>query len=240
MAALQARTALSLFHWRWTEAQSALERFYEISGSSQFNGTWFWSWSGNADEALRVAAREVERNPRSWGAHLTQGFVLNYDKQHAAAVSAFREALSVSPTAPTYASLAIPEAARGNVADARRALETAEELLGENRNIITLLDIAYGFGRIGDHERARELFVEIEEAVRLGQDIGAGGHAVLHLAVGEYDEALDWLQEGAEKAARHEHDAGFYSLMNIKLNYANDPALERPEFEAVRRRLVGD
>jgi Flp pilus assembly protein TadD len=145
MTALQARTSLSLVYWRWTEVQSALERLYEITGSSQFNGTWFWSWSGNEAEALRVAEREVDLNPRSWGAHLTHGFVLNYAKNYAAAVSAFREAISASPTlAPTYASLAIPEVARGNLEEARRALVTAEELLGQNRNIITLLDIATG------------------------------------------------------------------------------------------------
>ena len=241
MAALQARTSLSLVYWRWTEVQSALERLYEITGSSQFNSTWFWSWSGNEAEALRVAEREVDLNPRSWGAHLTHGFVLNYAKDHAAAVSAFREAIAVSPTlAPTYASLAIPEAARGNLEEARRALVTAEELLGANRNIITLLDIAYGYGRIGDLDNARKLVGEIEEAVRGGQDIGAGGQALLHLAVGQHDEALAWLRRGAEKAARHEHDAGFYSLMNLKLNYGNDPVLDRPGFVEVRNRLVGD
>ena len=124
--------------------------------------------------------------------------------------------------------------------DARRELQLAEEILGENRSIITLLDMAYTYGRIGDLEAARRLVAEIDEAVRAGQDIGAGGHAFLHMAVGEYDEALDWLRQGAEKAERHELDAGFYQLMNLKLNYANDPVLERPEFVAVRNRLVGD
>ena len=33
---------------------------------------------------------------------------------------------------------------------------------------------------------------------------------------------------------------GFFSLMNIRLNVTNDPALEQPDFVAVRNRLTGD
>ena len=67
----------------------------------------------------------------------------------------------------------------------------------------------------------------------------AGGWALTHLAVGNLDEALEWLERGAEKASRQEPDAGYYSLMNLRMNYTNDSVLERPEFVDVRNRLRG-
>ncbi len=136
--------------------------------------------------------------------------------------------------------LGISEAALGDQAAAREALELAEQLLGSNRSIISLVDIAYGYGRIGDRDTAERLVDEVSARSEGGQDIGAGGWALASLAVGNVDEALEWLEEGAAKASRHEPDAGYYSLMNLKMNYAADPVLERPEFVDVRSRLRGN
>ena len=61
-----------------------------------------------------------------------------------------------------------------------------------------------------------------------------------HLAIGDTDRALQSLEQGAEKAQRHEPDPGFFALMNLRMNFAADPVLERPEFVEVRNRLRGD
>ena len=239
--ALGARAGLSAIAWRWTEAEDAVERHYELTGFSLLQSTWFRFWSGNEADALRVAVREIDLNPLRWEPRFTYGIVLNYARDYSTAVGVFREGIALAPTVPVqHAWLATTEIARGNIEEGRRELRLTEQLVGENRNIITLIDVAYGFGRIGEIDDARRLFTEIDQATRRGQDIGTGGRAVLHMAVGEHDAALEWLRRGAEKAARHEYDAGFYSLMNLKLNYTNDPALERPEFVEVRNRLRGD
>lgn len=136
--------------------------------------------------------------------------------------------------------LALTEVALGSTEEARGELQLAEQLLGQNRAVISLLDVGYGYGRIGDGANARRLFDEISAVAERGQDIGASGRALIHLAVGQTDEALEWLERGAEKADRHELDAGYFSLMNIRMNYSDDPLLDRPEFVDVRNRLRGD
>ncbi len=122
---------------------------------------------------------------------------------------------------------------------ARQELELTENLLGEQRPVIYLLDTSYAYGRLGDTGSAQRLFAEISAAAK-EQEIGAGGWAIANMAIGNYDEALTWLRTGAEKAARHEIDAGMFSLMNLKMNITADPVLERPEFVEVRERLRGD
>jgi hypothetical protein len=51
---------------------------------------------------------------------------------------------------------------------------------------------------------------------------------------------LQYLREAAQKAARHEVDAGMFSLMNLRMNYTADPLLETAEFAEVRAQLKGD
>ena len=179
-------------------------------------------------------------DPRVWSTYWNQGIVLSYAHEYDAAVESFRRGVELAPTLSLQHSwLALAEIGRGNNAAAQDALRVAERLLGENRVLISLVDIIYGYGRIGRNEEVQRLFEEIETLAER-QDIGAGGWALAYLAIGDEQRALEALREGAEKAANKELDPGFFSLMNIKADFANDPRLAQPEFVAVRNRLTGD
>ncbi len=99
--------------------------------------------------------------------------------------------------------------------------------------------MAYGYGRLGDRENAQRLYDEIQ-AIAADQELGAGGWTLANLAVGDYDEALRWLNEAADKASRHEIDPGMFGLMNLTMNYMGDPMLEQAEFVEVFDRISGD
>jgi hypothetical protein len=58
-------------------------------------------------------------------------------------------------------------------------------------------------------------------------------------AIGDYDRALELLQEAVVKIANSEVDEGFFNLMNFKMNIMNDPVLKQPEFVAVRNLITG-
>jgi TolB-like protein len=228
---------LASYSWRWTEAREAYDRISDIGPP----GTWFRAWSGDPAEGVRIAARWVELNPLFWTAHWSHGIALNYAGDYDSAAAKFRDGIALAPTLSLQHSwLATNEIALGDTEEARRELQVAERLLGENRSVLSLVDTAYGYGRIGDRANALRLFDEISAVAEGGADIGVGSWALLHLAVEETDEALEWLERGAEKARRHELDAGYYSLMNIKMNFTDDPVLERPEFAEVRAQLKGD
>jgi TolB-like protein/Flp pilus assembly protein TadD len=235
--AYAALSALSLFSWRWTDFREARDR----SPTTTLVGpvtSWSRAWLDNPAEALEVAQRGVDLNPLDWIAHWAQGVSLTYAHDYAAASAKFRQGIALVPVVPQQRSmLGLAQAALGNTDEARRQLELAEQLSSAP---MLLADVAYGYGRIGDAENARRVFEEIVAATDQGQDIGVGGWALAHLAVGDTDEALAWLERGADKARRHEPDPGFFALMNLRMNFTADLVLERPEFVDVRNRLRGD
>jgi Flp pilus assembly protein TadD len=231
---------IAVFTWRWTEARESVLRTFESPQFGTVAANWFLSWSGNQEESVRYAEQVATLSPLDWVGQWSLGIVLNYAGRYDEAVAALRESIAMAPAvAVQHPWLASTEIARGNAAAARQEYLLTEALLGDDRPVLYLLDLAHGYGRIGDRERAQRLYDEIVR-VAADQEIGAGGWAIASMAIGDYAEALRWLNVGADKAARHELDAGMFSLMNLKLNFTNDPVLERPEFVEVRGRLRGD
>ena len=58
-----------------------------------------------------------------------------------------------------------------------------------------------------------------------------------YLAVGKYDEALDWLGTIVEKVENNEPDAGFFNVIGFKNDTHSDPILEEPRFQELFSRM---
>ena len=199
--ALGALVARAIFSWHWTEARQAAEHLREVTNSGGGAiGPWFIAWSGNQPESLAASQRWMDLRPLEWFAHWSHAVTLTYARDFETASAKVRDGLALAPAVPQQHSwLALVETLLGNTNEARRELELAEQLLGEFRAPIVLADAAYIYGRIGDRENARRLFDEIMAATQRGEDIGAGGWAVAHLAVGDLDEAVAWLNAERRK-----------------------------------------
>jgi TolB-like protein/Flp pilus assembly protein TadD len=241
--ALAALGDLASFTWHWTDATEAYSREVEIRNAISNFGSYFLAWSGNASEALRLARRRAALSPLAWAGHMDHGQQLLYQGRYDAAVAELREAIALNTLSPTIRYwLAFAEIARGNIDEAKRNLELTEQVLDPSLPIAitSLPGRAYAYGRIGDSANARRLVDEMRAQADQGHDFGAGGWAFANLAIGDEAEALTWLRRGIEKASRHEPDAGYFMLMNIKMNFTNDPVLEQPEFVDARNGLRGD
>jgi adenylate cyclase len=233
---------LEAFTWHWAAARAHMDRSLEFGqpGVAGAAASWFLCWSGEQDRATSFARRLAQLSPADWTAPWNLGIVLNYCGEYEEAVGAFHKSIAITPILPIHHSwLAVTEIARGNPSAALKELELTEKLLGDEREIIYLLDMGYAYGRLGDAGNARRLANEVL-GVAVERDIGAGGHALASMAVQDYDAALRWLRAAADKAERHEIDTGMFSLMNLKMNVTADPVLGRPDFVEARRRLAGD
>ena len=70
-------------------------------------------------------------------------------------------------------------------------------MLGNNRPIIYLPELAYSYARIGRRNEAERYFAEIE-ALDNPAGFGAGGMAAAYLAIGDETRALEQLERGFE------------------------------------------
>jgi TolB-like protein/Tfp pilus assembly protein PilF len=233
---------LALFEWRWTEAEAGFTRAVEASRQEPIIGAYFGyllSWAGRHDEAIAVGERTRKLDPDS-PLQGGLGFALGMAGDYDAAAALWRRTVQRIPNPIARHWLALTEIARGNNDEALRQLELVDRMLANNRLVVFLPELAYAFGRVGRQGEARRLFDEIEAAAAAGAPVGAGTWAMAYLAIGDNEQALKWLEAGAEKAAKHEPDPGFINLMNLKMNVTNDPILRQPEFVAVLERLRGD
>ena len=239
----QANVALAnmdVLKWRWTEAAQRYARQADGIPWTTSYRHWFASWQGRSAEAIERARRDTELDPLDAAAHWMLGIVLTYAGDYDDAVAAFRDAIEIAPTAPLFHTwLAFAEIGRNDFGAAARELELAETVLGNNRAIIYLVDLAYAYGRIGRTEDAQRVFAEIERAAA-EQDIGAGGWAFAYLGVGNREKALESLRTGVTLARAKTVDPGFFSLMNARMNVTADPVLEQSEFAAMRGELEGE
>lgn len=234
-----ALASLELFAWHWHEAEEAFNRYYERAGIPLQLQPWFNSWQGKHDQAVRFAEELIEHNPADWSSYWFLGWSYLYKRDYDAAVTAYRKAVSYSPSNPiVHALLAQAETARRNVDPAAEELRLTEQLLGEDRTVLYLLDMAYAYSLIGYREDADRIIQEIMKRAEK-QDIGTGGWAILYLAEGDEKSALVKLEAGVENARNKTIDPSLFSLMNLKLNYNNNPVLEKPEFVALRKQLTG-
>lgn len=235
-----AQAQLAMLRWRWTEAAAAFERAREVQNVVIAHEVMLLSGLRRHDDAIALAERARRLNPDDPNAGW-YGYALGWAGDYDAAADVMEQMVRRAPRYLVARDwLAILEIARGNPDAAITQLEFSERLSGPNPLMVFLPEWAYAYGLAGRRDDAERLFAAIERAVEAGGLPGAGGWAMAHLAIGDEAGALEWLETAAEKIANHEPDEGFFSLINLRQNHANDPVLERPEFVDVRNRLRGD
>ncbi len=85
--------------------------------------------------------------------------------------------------------------------------------------------LAHAKVSVGMQDEARQILARLTEEAK-ARYVPAYAFAVIHLALGEKDRALDWLEKGAR-----DHD-GFYSTY-INVDQYLDPLRGDPRFEAL-------
>jgi serine/threonine-protein kinase len=133
-------------------------------------------------------------------------------------------------TDPTYskahASLGRAYVQQGNYAEGIAMLEKGRSLAGEIPSLLGALGQAYGLA--GERERARELLASLRERERR-EFVPCTPIALIHLGLGEKEQALDWLEKGY---ARRES-----ALTGMGVHPAYDALRGEPRFETLLERL---
>jgi Flp pilus assembly protein TadD len=192
---------------------------------------------GKHAKAIRMARRAVELGPEKAGLHFRLGTVLLNARNHDAAVIALRKAVELDPRYTiAHIYLGIVECVRGNNEEAATELHVAERSSSYDSMPHLAVLTAYGYSRIGRRDDVERVLDKFEE-MAASSPVGAGSEAFASLALGDDDNALDWLQSAIDKIENQEPDVSYYNLMLIKANAFSDPLLDELRFQELRSRL---
>jgi TolB-like protein len=227
---------LDVQSWRWSRIRPASDLRSVYNPAS----VWIHAWAGNAPLVLPASERWAKLDPNASSTHLNLGVLYAYAGDRDASNRSLRRALELQPdNALVRAWIAYNAAAAGDNGRAVTELQSIERVLGENPPIVFLPELAYAYGRIGRTDDARRFFTRLEAAGK-DRDLGTGSWALGYLAIDDELRALEQLELAATKARNHEPDVAYLNLMNLKMNFLDDPRVTTPRFAEVLARIHGD
>ena len=226
--------------WRWTQAEQAFARAYELAPNDAnvvFNYGWFSAFRGAHTRAIAIAERGARLTPERATAHRDLGIVHAYAGNEREAAAALQRCTEIDPSVSVcHIYLGFMRHRLGDDAAARESLRETERLFGASITAAGASSLAHAYSRVGLSEDARRLVAMLEEMTATGV-VGAGTWPLAYLAIGDVESAYRWLERAVEKVERNEPDEGFFNLMIIKANVQANPVLEEPAFAELRAQI---
>jgi serine/threonine-protein kinase len=215
----------------WPQAESLYRKAIELTPSYATAHHWLGTdcllLLGRLDEAMVEVETALQLDPLSSILHEGRGFTLMMMRRYEEAREVYREILESDPTFPkAYTSLGRAYVQEGNFAEGIAMLEKGRYLAGEVPSTLGALGQAYGLS--GEPGPARELLTSLRERGQR-EFIPCTPIALIHLGLGETEQALDWLEKGD---ARRES-----SLTVMGVHPAFDALRGQPRFEKLLHRL---
>jgi tetratricopeptide (TPR) repeat protein len=233
----EAHTTLAFIKMRydydWTGAEQEFKQSIELNPNypvtHQFYGT-FLTNTGRADEGLREINRALELDPLSATINWSLGLNLYHARRYDEAIAQFQNILQMNERHElTYNSLALTFAQKNMFSDGITTLEKLIAVSKDARQRGAQLNLAYIYALSGRQKEARQILQE-QKTVRENEEQNqASGIAKIHLALGDREEALAWLNRGYENRD--------FNMIFLKVAPTLDPLRDDPRFQDLMRRV---
>src|SRR5882724_9261055 len=228
LAEAHASLAYTLFHYfEFAASTKEFERAIELNPNYATAHQWYARtnllMTGQFDRAIAEMKRAVELDPVSPMFHAELGGVYMVARRYDEAIEQLRNTIETDPEfywAHRFLGLALELKGATNqaIAEYHRAFEVSDDP-------VVLAFLAHAEAKIGRQNEARQILARLTEAAKT-RYVPAYAFAVIHLALGEKDQALDWLEKNVR-----DHAAA-YSLL-IKVDPYLDPLRGEPRFETL-------
>ncbi len=191
--------------WAWKGAERAFRRALELnpgSARAELSYALLLRTLGRPEEARVRFERAVEFDPLSVDAKagLAALYLLGLAGERERATEQLRETLLLDPDSiGTHLILARAHFVSGRNADAIAAARTAAELGQRSPSLVGFL--AATLARVGEREEARTLLEELLQRPR-ERYVDAYVIAMVYWALGEEQQALDWLERAYEERSQ--------------------------------------
>jgi TolB-like protein/tetratricopeptide (TPR) repeat protein len=184
--------------------------------------------TGQFERAIAEVNRAIELDPISPIIHADLGSVYIGARRYDEAMKQFRTALELDPQfywahRNLGAALELTGAPENAIAEYQRALE-----LSDDPRVLAFL--AHAEASIGRQNEARAMLKQLTEIAKT-RYVSGYGFAVIDLALGEREQALEWLEKDARERSGFE-------INFIKVDPFLDPLRSDPRFEALVSKVM--
>jgi TolB-like protein/Flp pilus assembly protein TadD len=214
-ALAEAHTSLGFFRllydWDFAEAEREFKRAIKLNPSypNGHDGYGFYLKAmGRHEEALKECKQVQRLDPLSLFANVSTGWAYYFARKFERAVEQGRKALELEPRFDfAHWITGIALAQQGRMQEAIAALNQAHIVSGGGLTFAAHLGYAYGLA--GQPEDAREMLADLEEIARQ-KYVSSYYLAIIHLGLGETDEAFAQLERA------YEERSGFLPFLKVE------------------------
>jgi TolB-like protein/Tfp pilus assembly protein PilF/tRNA A-37 threonylcarbamoyl transferase component Bud32 len=214
------------FEWDFDEAEREFQEAIALdpgSGLTYHSYGHLLSAQGRAGEASAAFAEALRIDPLSAEHLVCEGGHYVTTGQLERADASFRKAGELSPDIGyLHFLLGWLYERQGRFEDAVTAWE--EEVRISGRNSYTLSTLGYGYARLRETDKARDVLAELDEIARDGY-VAPMDRAKVYVGLGDLDEAFAWLEK--------EHTNRSAWIFGLKLDPGFDPLRDDPRFGAL-------
>jgi len=160
--------------------------------------SWLYAESGRFDEAREPTELAVQLDPLSAVAVNAMGQIYYLSRDYDRAADKFRSALELDRSDPSmnyYLASALLE--KGQVDAALASFRSAVDL--SNGAPLYLAALGHAYGVTGREAQARKVLAELQRS----EYASPYNLAIVHLGLGQEDQAIDWLEQAYETRSGH-------------------------------------
>jgi len=221
----------SHFDWEWQEAEAMYRKAIALNPGYATAHHWLGidllAMLGRFDEATAEIEIALGLDPLSSILYEGRASIWLLQREYEAAIGVCRGILEFDPTFyKAYTSMGRAYAQMGRYSDALSMLEKGRSLGGDIPNILAAMGQVFGLS--GDHAAARGVLAQLE-ARSVERYVPSTAFAIVHLGLGEKEQALDWLEKSCGQRE--------LPLAALKVHPVYDELRGAPRFEALLKRL---
>ena len=230
----EAHTSLAILimldEWDWERSATAFKRALRLNPKYGTAHHWYSQWllyQGRLEESLTEIGRAADLDPLSPAIVKDQGMALYYGRRYDEAMEFARRALELDAEfSSAYRLVSLVHLAAGRFDEARDANARWGRMTGNTLELGVALAYIHALAGARD-EALREVELLHPESLTAGSILR--GIALVHVALGNYDQAFTWLDRSMARRAE--------ALFSINVDPKMDPLRSDPRFESIVRRL---
>ena len=219
--------SLCVHHFDFAGSIREFERAIELNPNYATAHHWFGDGPllavGQFDRAIAEGKRALELDPLS--VIITADLGANYlvARRYDEAIEQFHKAIDLDPRFYyTHWNLAEALEMKGNLREALAEYKKAVEL-DDDPFVLALLGQAYA--KVGQRDEALKILAQLSQ-IGAHRYVPSYSFAVLHMALGENDKAIEWLERSYQEGAG-------LDLIFVKVDPMLDPLQKEPRFQAL-------